>query len=636
MEGAVYIPIPHYPPFALRSSLIDKDPVIWAHLLDGYIKLCGVLLTGEVRLDAKSQQQFQLFLKVFLTETSEEKTKIFSLGAINPDIKSNTALLRTYVFQVICDYSVVRLGLNGECLWNFVMIYVEKNASLVRGILAGTHKSKFNDNKKSGKISLVPVLRKHLISMITLGKMQQVHLETLALLIGQHIAAPKSKTVHVTSAGKAQKNGKVLAKDKYKQTSSGALQFAEIFVTEDWIEELELMYAGGKSVNSEVIKNCMVISILSLSVSKLAKVISTIGIHGAETMILAPLLSTIILSDSYKSLNPGLEERLPFLRNITYETIETVADADIEFLLEMFPNLTQAKAKKLLLRYENNIDKTTNALLENLSLIEEVSDEETDVIGKNSHKPSVSNTELERGLERFKLSSKETTERFEKKEAKADALDIKKTTLTAALRLLYDSDEDERDDTYDDQEHTTGSAFTETDRKSKPNDRAIFLGNDEESGQISGRNLARSTPVPEFDPNEVLLFGYLKTGGDDLFDKGNRKTSQRKDMRAKTGWTDEQIEGWSRMLKRSSKRFRLLEEHYVFNNSNRRAKKVQKEEPVPSQQESKATGPNDDAGKKSIDKNAQRRKETNKAKKGNHSRKTGHSKKTRSELAGMQ
>ncbi|KAM9900304.1 hypothetical protein OXX69_009132, partial [Metschnikowia pulcherrima] len=235
MESPVYIPIPHYPPFTLRSSLIDKDPVIWTHLLEGYIKLCAVLLTGEVKLDVKSQQQFQLFLKVFLAETSEEKTKIFSLGAINPDIKSNTATLRAYVFQIICDYGVVKLGLSGESLWNFVMIYVERNASLVRAILAGTHKSKFNDNKKSGKISSVPVLRKHLISSIAEGKMQTVHLQTLSMLLGQHMATPSSKTVHVTSAGKAHKHGKTLAKDKYKSSSTGALQFAEIFVNEDWI-----------------------------------------------------------------------------------------------------------------------------------------------------------------------------------------------------------------------------------------------------------------------------------------------------------------------------------------------------------------------------------------------------------------
>ena len=628
MESPVYIPIPHYPPFTLRSSLIDKDPVIWAHLLEGYIKLCAILLTGEVKLDVKSQQQFQLFLKVFLAETSEEKTKIFSLGAINPDIKSNTATLRAYVFQIICDYGVVKLGLSGESLWNFVMIYVERNASLVRAILAGTHKSKFNDNKKSGKISLVPVLRKHLISSIAEGKMQTVHLQTLSMLLGQHMATPSSKTVHVTSAGKAHKHGKTLAKDKYKLSSTGALQFAEIFVNEDWIEELELMYAGGKSVNAATIKNWMVISVLSLSVSKLAKVVSTIGIHGADTMVLAPLMSVIILSNEYKQLNPGLEERLPFLRNITFEK-QTVANADIDFLLEMFPNLTQAKAAKLLLRYENNIDKTTNALLEDLSLIDESSDGDS-VNGEGMSSVTVSGTELERGINRFKLSNNETTERFEKLVLKASALDIKKTTLSAALRLLYDSDEDERDDTYDDQEHTSGSAFTD-DKKPKATDKNVLYDDEEEFS--TGRQ-ARAPVVPEFDANEVLLFGYLKTGGDALFEKGNRKTAQRKDMKLKTGWTDEQIEGWSRMLKRSSKRFRLLEEHYVFHNSNRR--KPQEKESTVKELDSTKTSTTPHNQKTPMDKNAQKRNETNKAKKANHSRKSGHSKKTRSELMGMQ
>ncbi|OBA19925.1 hypothetical protein METBIDRAFT_32948 [Metschnikowia bicuspidata var. bicuspidata NRRL YB-4993] len=636
MENTLYIPIPHYPPFKLRSSLIDKDPVIWAHLLEGYIKLCSILLTGDVRLDVKSQQQFHLFLKVWLAETSEEANKILSLGAINPDIKNNTASLRAYVFQIICDYGVVKLGLSGESLWNFVMIYVEKNASLVRAVLAGSHKSKFNDNKKSGKISLIPVLRKHLLSMVTLGKMQKMHLEILTLLLGQHISAPTSKTLHVTGAGKSQNTGKTLARDKYKQSSTGALQFAENFVTEDWIEELELMYVDGKSVHAEIIKSLMVISILSLSVSKLAKVISTIGIHGGETLILAPLLSTVILSEPYRKLNPGLEERLPFLRNISYVTDCSIANPDIEFLLEMFPNLTQRKAMKLLSRYENNIDQTTNALLENVALIEEISDDDTE---QNSKSPVISKTELEKGLNRFKLSSHETTERFKKKTGKS-SLEIKKNTLTAALRLLYDSDEDERDDTYDDQEHTTGSAFTETDNRSRVRDKISVVDDEGDDGMLRpSSKLARTSVSSEFDPNEVLLFGFLKTGGDSLFDKGNRKSGQRKDMKAKTGWTDEQIEGWSRMLQRSSKRFRLLEEYYVFHNSNRRVQKdqrAQKDESDSTRSSSIKTTPNINSEKKSSDKNTQKRNEANKAKKANHSRKSGHSKKTRSELAGMQ
>ena len=77
-EDTIYIPIPHYPPFKLRSSLIDKDPVIWVHLLEAYIHLMTVLLDPETpKLNVKSQQQLQLFLKIFLFETCEEETKIF-------------------------------------------------------------------------------------------------------------------------------------------------------------------------------------------------------------------------------------------------------------------------------------------------------------------------------------------------------------------------------------------------------------------------------------------------------------------------------------------------------------------------------------------------------------------------------
>lgn len=600
-----YIPIPHYPPFKLRSSLTDKDPVIWVHLLEAYIGLCQVLLTGDVKLDVKSQQQFQLFLKVYLSETAEESSRIFSLGAINPEITANTALLRQYIFQVICDYGAVKLALTGDSLWNFVTVYVKSNASMVRGILTGAHMSKFNDNKKSGKISLVPVLRKHILAEINLGKMKLAHLETFCMLVGQQTTTASTKSVNLTRAGRP--HGKVLAKDKYKSTAAGALQFAETFVNEEWIELLELSYAGGRGVNAETIKNWMVISVLSLSLAKLAKVISTLGIHGSGTMALAPLMSSIILSKAYKQMNPLLEERLPFLKFVGLE--DGVLAEELSLLIDMFPFLSEEKAKGVLTHYAS-LDAATNALIENPSVADE--------FGKPVEEVKVSSTELERGLERFKLGKSETTEKFSRKEDISKE-ELKKSTLTAALRLLYESDEDERDDTYDDQEATTSSAFSDTKSKGRfPEE------------EPSESNARRSHE----DEIELLLFGHLKKEGDSAFEKSSRKSPIRQKIKAQTGWSDEQIEGWLRMLKRSSKRFRLLEEAYVFQNSNRRITPQPKSQPKDTSQLPGA--------KSSLPADTQNRKKTHskdeakKAQRANHSRKNQHGKKARAELAGMQ
>lgn len=625
MSEEIYVPIPHYPPFKLRSSLIDKDPVIWVHLLEGYIDLCKLLLSGEISLNVKSVQQLQLFIKVFLSETAEESTRIFSLGAINPDIKKNTASLRAYVFQLIKSFSVVKLGLTGESLWNFVVVYVENNAFTVRGLVDGSFKSPMNDNKKSGKISLIPVLRKHLESLMGSGKLPDDHLRVFSMLVGQHIASGGVTVQKVLLTGNSSsRNGKVLAKDKYKGTGTNALQFAELFVNEEWIETLERLYAGGKSIHAAVVKNWMVVSVLSLSTAKLARVVSTLGINNAGQMVLAPLLSAIILSDAYKNLNPGLEARLPFLNNIAFagDVADPVNAADVEFLVGMFPNLTEKKAAAILRMNEGNAEKVTHMLLEDPLIIDTIPEEPIRPAKTSKPSAQIKDSELQRGIERFKLNENETVETVGKKPQNISEAEMKKRTLSAALKLLYESDEDERDDTYDDQEHTSGAAFQEFDRKPKGKDKARVAVLDENT---EGDSTELESPAPpEVDKTELNLFGYFKAEGEAAFDKTTRKLKLRQDMKAATKWSDEQIEGWFRMLQKSPRRFRLLEEQYVFHFSNRKVA----QRPVPKSAEKSSPQPDR--------KRVNARNEKQKSSRANHNRKSGHNKKSKAELAGLQ
>ena len=163
-ETQLQINIPHYPPFKLRSSLIDKDPVIWVHSLEAYIRLFMFLDNNEAYgynlLHVKSQQQLQLFLKVYLAETVQEHNKIFSLGHINPEIRSNGELLKARVFSFIKNSSIIKLNFTGEAVWQFISIYISNNATTVRQLVDGSFKSKFNE-KKSGGISSIPVLYNH-------------------------------------------------------------------------------------------------------------------------------------------------------------------------------------------------------------------------------------------------------------------------------------------------------------------------------------------------------------------------------------------------------------------------------------------------------------------------------------------
>ena len=643
-DDSVYIPIPHYPPFKLRSSLIDKDPVIWVHLLEAYILLFNLLLdSNAVKLNVKSQQQLQLFLKVFLYETSEEKTKIFSLGAINPDIRANTATLRSYVFQLIKSYSLVRFSLPGESVWHFVSIYVEHNATVVRGLIDGSFKSKLNDNKKSGNISSIGPLQRHLESLISNGKFTDTDLNNLSLILGQHTSNVVSTTTFSLSGGSRTKN--------VSKKQSSSLQFAENFVNQEWVELLEKLYVNGRSVHASVVKQVMIVSLISLSTAKLLKVAMDLGVTGIKTLKLYPLFSTIIISDAYKHFVPNLEERLPFLRTIRFENddhaddlsavdLSSVNEENIFMLIDLFPELTQEKARLILHNNDDNVERVTHMLLEDPSIIHSTNLKKpnkpkkkpiTKINLPKSKKPSVvakrsvyDDDEISRGD--FSKSSVI----FGKKSSQAVgdlSEELKKKTLSAALRLMYESDEDEPDDTYDDQEKTVGSALEDSSNKKKAGRGNLAVYED-------GRE---SSPAPSngaVDPKELHLFSIFKTKGEEAFGKAARKSSDRQSLKKETSWSDEQIEGWLRMLMKSPRRFKILEESFFFGGSpNRPQKKIEEEsrESTPVAESSRPESKTPQQNKRS-----QARNEKNKASRANHNRKSQQSKKARAELAGMQ
>ncbi|GMF63222.1 unnamed protein product [[Candida] boidinii] len=156
--------------------------------------------------------------------------------------------------------------------------------------------------------------------------------------------------------------------------------------------------------------------------------------------------------------------------------------------------------------------------------------------------------------------------------------ELKKKTLTNALRLLYESDEDEPDDTYDDQEKTSGSAVDiapgtmsiakekRKNRKAK-NSEIDTLGledldiadSDYEDGETINKKMES-----EMDNIERELFDIYRSNPEQL-SRTHRKKNERTKLKQETGWSDEQIEGWARMIDKTPSRFKMLEERFIFN-----------------------------------------------------------------------
>lgn len=591
-ENSRYIPIPQFPPFKLRSSLIDKDPVIWVHLLEAYIRLFQFLVASgnSNTLSVKSQQQLQIFLKVYLAETADESTRIFSLGNINPDIKKNTSILRSYVFQYIKTHSIVKAKLSGESVWNFIRIYVQGNSSMVRGLVDGSYQSVFNDNKKSGNISCIGLVQTYLESLITNNKFTAEDLTTLSYLLGQYTKSiNKSNTFNLNSS---------VTKMKVTTKKSSSSNFAEKFVDVSWIEMLEKLYGNGSSIHSKVIEKIMTVSVLSLSAAKLSKLATELNIFNAKALSLFPLFSTIIISDTYKELIPGLEERLPFLRNLTigdsHENLIVAEEGDIQVLLDFFPQMTVGKAKTILEDNNNNVEYVTNLLLENpdqISLIKEKVEKKKPV-NKSESKDSegliFTKDDVSNHIPSFALLDKKEDKTIDFTQSE----EFKKKSLSTVLNLIYQDDEDEPDDTYLENEATSGEAI-----KVNQEDR-----------------------YSEIQPEEMILFSSFRHYRERVLSDPEVTT----ELKRKTGMDQKKIEKFFQKLLSTPKMMMAFEEAFFYGGESNKGI-------IPK------TGYTKVKEKKQVDAKITRsRDEKNKAKRANHKRKAGHGKKVASNLIGMQ
>ncbi|KAG7915121.1 hypothetical protein KL927_004110 [Ogataea polymorpha] len=504
------IPIVAYPPFKLRSSLIDKDPVIWQHLLENYIdlfqKLIVISTKKGVKLSLKSQQQLTAFMKVYLSETSEETTKIFSLGAINPEIVRNQKRLKMVVFQFVKIYNLVNLKLAGESVWDFCKVYLRLayenmnvnqsliSVELVRDLVEGRVRSKITS--KSDDVSLVKSLQDYLRLRISDTKFNRIDLETLSMLLGQKIKNRGGSKQRV-SVGRGQQDS-----------------FSERFVNAHWIDILETLYNRGDSLHAQQCFEIAIVSFVSLASAKIINLVKDLGaVSRAQLIRNFPLVARVVLSSKFQDMNPDLRTKL-------FESKSPFDQHKIQSLLDVFPQLTEAQCKTLLKKYKT-VEEAMNKVLEGEE-VEEYTEKKK--------------AQVQFGKKDFSLKADSKTQR-----------QLKKKTLENALRLLYESAEDEPDDTYDDQDLTTGAGSLAKDEDYE---------SDEEFAESKHANQERDQSMESLDLTLLQVF----KSNPEAFDRSSRHTDYRNQLKSELKWTDEQIEGWARMLERNPRRFKLLEE----------------------------------------------------------------------------
>lgn len=576
----ISFPIVKFPPFNLRALLIEKDPVVWLHCIETYVIYIEFLLhqNNVENLDALTYNNLCLFVRSYLSEVAEDEERLLSLG-MNHDVSEQLYLLRTYIFVLIKKCGLLHLQIFNETLWNFVKFYVAKNPDTVRSLILGTLQPQINTQK--AKLNRVSQIQDCLKQKVESGEFTRVDLKTFEMLLGQ----------------KSLKSNK----------------FPKKFLTATWLETLESWWSKGTGKFSGIAKELEIVSLMSVSVNDICEVMRELGIGAIDTLLLYPLLGSLVTNEKFQERKPELISKLPYLQlggsaDLRDEMpgAET-AEEDVLTLSELFPHLTKNQLSKVLQRFDGNMELATNTLLEDPSTAVDIpregSDDENDIYNNDTTKQV--------DLEDARTNSK----RKKTGSSKHVPDELRNKTLTRALELLYAKDEDEYDDTYDEAEASSSLAkISVSDNGDTPNN------NSEGNGSATSK----------YDQIEGYLWELLKQDKS-LFERNKRGSKSRKDIRSETGWSDEQIEGWARMLERSPLRAKILEEKFMFKGNFKTGKTAyvknssDNHAPVTQKDIQKPVGPKQ---KPVVDKKKQQaRNEKHKSSRGNHSRKTGHDKK---------
>lgn len=86
-------------------------------------------------------------------------------------------------------------------------------------------------------------------------------------------------------------------------------------------------------------------------------------------------------------------------------------------------------------------------------------------------------------------------------------------------------------------------------------------------GEGSGEDDDEDSPPARTSPETILELAYIRDPKLFNRDAETRRSKARADLKAQTGWIDEQIEGWRVMLERNPKKERILQKHEFAGNS---------------------------------------------------------------------
>ncbi|KAK0203542.1 hypothetical protein DFS33DRAFT_1374044 [Desarmillaria ectypa] len=308
----------------------------------------------------------------------------------------------------------------------------------------------------------------------------------------------------------------------------------------------------------------------------------------------------------------------------------TLPDPDIDLkvsqVLDIFPDYPPDYISTVLMHpsypYRGNPEKLIEALLEGTAPPED------DVRSSQTNQPSRSSNELVYTKDRQNVFDNETMDlsqlQFGKKRENETVI-LRDRTFMELMKADILRRAEEISDEEEDEEGTTG-AFDEEELES-----TVKVGGDgEESDEdgVEGIGEIEAAPAKQL-PKTILELAYIQDPKQFDRDANTRRSKGRADLKAQTGWSDEQIEGWRIMLERNPKKDKILQKHEFAGNQPTAGPLQSSRGGGPSRGTGRGRGRGRGRGGGGGEQQSRDRawKDKNKASRGNHNRKRGHDKK---------
>ncbi|ODQ65710.1 hypothetical protein NADFUDRAFT_50995 [Nadsonia fulvescens var. elongata DSM 6958] len=457
---------------------------------------------------------------------------------------------------------------------------------------------------------------------------------------------------------------------------AGSPSISSTLCNDNWLQELNDIFlwavSSGEAPDpanlSKAVLNVAFITLLALPVRNMGGIFDTISTKSEFAMLFSALLKLtnfvnkirakknikdhilILLDNAYSSLPspPSLDGSDANNANShqLYSSTILVSPENVSTIQDLFPQITVGQINTLFESHGNSIERVTEYLLENMEDIDSIPETNLpEAVNYNSQSKTYSGrTIYDNEDDEFSTGIVDRSKLIFGKKAplQISSTDLdhqsKQRTLEAALKLVYEKDEDERDDTYD----------------------TIEAGVDDNTadGDIVSDKSSNESSVDKVESYLWSLYCRNK----EAFSKDARKSKERKDTKTFTGWTDEQIEGWGKILLKDPRRERHYTTKYEFRGNVYTKPLTSYRKPKPTDDDdteetnyqpqftngpknhnsngshhtnianSKGKGKQSGGGaeKGASNPNSKRgfaKKEQSKARTGNHSRKDGHSKK---------